>query len=76
MGLMDKVKQAVQGRSEMVEKGIDRAVGEVNKRTRGKYRDTLTQRAGALKDRARQLDDQRREPPPDGGGHNDVPPPA
>ena len=62
MGLMDKAKQAMKGRSEMVEKGIDRAVAEANKRTKGKYGETLTTRAQDLKQRARQLDDQRNEP--------------
>jgi hypothetical protein len=62
MGLMDKARQAMKGRSQMVEKGIDRAVSEANKRTKGKYGETLTARAQDLKQRARSLDDARNEP--------------
>ncbi len=57
MPLMARLKQAMKGRSTMVEKGIDRAVAQVNKRTGGKYGDTLAKRADYLKQRARQLDD-------------------
>ena len=74
MPLMDKIKQAVRGRSAMVEKGIDRAVGEVDKRTKGKYSDKLTDRAQDLKSKARELDDERRDPPADGPGSGSVPP--
>ena len=75
MPLMDKIKQAVKGRSQMVEKGIDRAVGEVDKRTKGKYSDTLTTRAQDLKSRARSLDEERRDPPAGGSEPGPVPPP-
>ncbi len=63
MALMDKLKQAVKGRSAMVEKGIDRAVTEANKRTNGKYEAKLTKGARDLKARARRLDDDRNDPP-------------
>lgn len=59
MGFIDKVKQAAKGRSAMVEKGIDLAVTQVNKRTGGKYSGTLTKRANDIKERARKLDDDR-----------------
>ncbi len=61
MPFMDKLKQAVKGRSAMVEQGIDKAVAQVNKRTGGKYSGTLTKRAADLKSRARRLDEQRHE---------------
>jgi hypothetical protein len=70
MALLDKVKQAVRGKSAKLEQGIDKAVGEVDKRTKGKYGDTLTKGAEALKGRARELDDDRRDgpaTPPTGG---------
>jgi hypothetical protein len=73
--MMDKVKQAVSGHSEMIEKGIDQAVAQVNKRTGGKYGDTLTKRAQDVKERARQLDAQRRpSSEPDGDGGMQPPP--
>lgn len=72
--MMDKVKQAVSGRSAMIEQGIDQAVRQVNKRTGGKYGDTLTKRAHDLKQRARQMDAQRRPTDPDGNGS--TPPPS
>jgi hypothetical protein len=62
MGLMDKAKQAMKGRSEMVEKGIDKAVVQVNRRTNNKYGDKLTKGAQDLKQRARKLDDGRAGP--------------
>lgn len=79
MGIMDKVKQAVQGRSGMVEKGIDRAVGQVDKRTKGKYNDKLTKQATGLKARARRLDSSHTEQvvvedPFDANRPGDVPP--
>ena len=64
MPFMDKIKQAVKGRSHMLEKGIDTAVAQVNKRTGGKYDTTLTKRAQDLKSRAQRLDDERRDPGP------------
>lgn len=78
MGIMDKVKQAVKGRSGMVEKGIDRAVGQVDKRTKGKYNNQLTKRATDLKARARRLDgtptERVVEDPFDAGHPEDAPP--
>ena len=84
MGLMDKLKQAAKGRSEMVEKGIDTAVGQVDKRTNGKYRDKLSKGAQSLKTQARRLDEERarRADPPSpegpvaGGPSGEPPPPA
>ena len=88
MGLMDKLKQAARGKSAMVEKGIDSAVSQVDKRTKGKYRDKLTKGAEDIKAKARRLDEERAErgDPPAGGGApgpttgpgtstDDVPPP-
>jgi hypothetical protein len=72
MALLDKVKQAVRGKSAKLEQGIDKAVGEVDKRTKGKYGDKLTKGAEALKSRARDLDEERRggpgSPPSEGPG--------
>ena len=67
---MDKLKQAARGKSAMVEKGIDSAVSQVDKRTKGKYRDKLTKGADDLKAKARRLDEERAErgDPPAGGG--------
>jgi hypothetical protein len=62
MGLMDRVKRAVEGRSGTIEKGIDRAVSQVNRRTRGRYAGTLEKGARTLKDQARKLDDRRAGP--------------
>ncbi len=76
MGFMDKVKQAAKGRSAMVEKGIDLAVTQVNKRTGGKYQATLTKRANDMKDRARKLDDERPDRRPDGPEGETPRPPA
>lgn len=59
MGLMDKVKQAAKGKSEMLEKGIDSAVQQVDRRTKGKYSDKLTKGAEDLKEKARRLDEER-----------------
>lgn len=59
MGLLDKAKSALKGRSGMVEKGIDRAVTEADKRTKGKYGDKLRSSAEQIKERARELDDER-----------------
>lgn len=59
MGLMDKAKNALRGRSAMVEKGIDRAASEADKRTKGKYGDKLHSSAEQLKERARKLDEER-----------------
>jgi hypothetical protein len=61
MALMDTVRQLMKGRSEAVERGVDAAVGRL-----GSYGETLSQRAEALKSRARALDDDRvaGAPPP------------
>ena len=72
MGWLDKVKQAAKGRSGMVEKGIDSAVGQVSKVTKGKYDDKLTKGADELKEQARKLDDARA----DEGAPPATPPPA
>jgi len=71
MGLMDKLKQVAKGRSAMVEKGIDSAVSQVDKRTKGKYRDKLSKGAEDLKEKARRLDEEaaQRGDPPAGGGN-------
>lgn len=73
MALLDKLKQVVTGRSEMVEKGIDLAVGQVNRRTKHKYSGTLTKQATQLKGKARQLDAHRTRPD-DGPGRTGTPP--
>ena len=72
MGWLDKVKQAVRGRSGTVEKGIDTAVDQASKVTKGKYDDTLTKGAEGLKEQARKLDDDRAGEASDPAG----PPPA
>jgi hypothetical protein len=68
MALMDKVKQALKGRSSSLEQGIDKAVQQVNARTKGKYGDTLSKGADALKKGTRQLDEERRDRPAGGAG--------
>lgn len=65
MALMDKVKQAVRGKSAKIEQGIDKAVTEVDKRTQGKYGEKLTKGAETLKSKTRELDDDRRNDPGD-----------
>ena len=65
MGWMDKLKQAARGKSEMVEKGVDTAVNQVSKRTKGKYDDKLTKGAEQVKAKARSLDEERSARPPD-----------
>lgn len=62
MGLMDKAKQAVKGRSAQLERGVDQAAKMVDKRTGGKYRDKVAKGADQLKSKARTLDEDRREP--------------
>lgn len=69
MGLMDKAKRAVQGRSEKIERGVDQAAKAVDKRTGGKYRDKLTKGAEQVKSRARSMDEQRRDAGPTGSTH-------
>lgn len=59
MGLMDKAKKAVRGRSDRIEKGIDAAAKQVDKRTGGKYADKVAQSASKAKARARELDEKR-----------------
>jgi hypothetical protein len=76
MGWLDKVKQAARGRSGMVEKGIDSAVDQVSKVTKGKYDDKLSKGADGLKQQARKLDDARAD---EGAGPETppaTPPPA
>lgn len=73
MGLMDKVKQAMKGRSEAVERGIDAAASAADKRTKGKYREKLQQGATRLKAQSRKLDDERRDGEQD-GRDDEVPP--
>lgn len=63
MGLMDKAKQAVKGRSAQIERGVDQAAKMVDKRTGGKYRDKVTKGAEQVKSKARTLDDDRRDQP-------------
>lgn len=63
MGLMDKAKQAVQGRSRKIEEGVDKATREIDRRTGGKYRDKLAKGADTVKSRAREMDDDRRSRP-------------
>lgn len=75
MGLMDKAKDAIKGRSQMVEKGIDVAADQVNKRSKGKYAQKVNAQASKLKAQARQLDETNNDPTaPDGParpGHGD-----
>lgn len=61
MGLMDKAKQAVKGRSAQIERGVDQAAKMVDKRTGGKYRDKVAKGAEQVKSKARTLDDDRRD---------------
>jgi hypothetical protein len=68
MGLMDKAKAMIKGRSAVVEKGIDSAVTEANKRTGSKYDDKLASGAETLKDQARKLDEDRAPGRPGAGG--------
>ena len=56
MGLMDKAKGAIKGRSSMIEKGIDVAADQVNKRSKGKYASKVNEQASKLKAQARQMD--------------------
>ena len=57
MALMDTVKQLMKGRSEVVERGIDTAVGHL-----GRYSEQLKRQAEAVKAQARTLDAEREEP--------------
>lgn len=52
---MDKVKQALKGRSGTIENGIDSVVGRL-----GKYGETLKTKAEGLKTRVRDLDEDRK----------------
>jgi len=62
MAFMDKVKQAMKGRSDTVERVIDAAVERA-----GRYSETLKKQGEGLKARARDLDDTRPDGPAPGG---------
>lgn len=61
MGLMDKARQLMKGRSGKIEGIIDSAVGSV-----GKYSETLKKQAEGLKARTRDLDEERTSAPSGG----------
>ena len=56
MALIDRVKQAMSGRSEMIERAVDAAVDRA-----GRYSETLRKHGDGLKSHARRLDGKRSE---------------
>ncbi len=75
MGLLDKAKQAMKGKSSTIEKGIDAAVKAADTRTNGKYRDKLSQGAERAKAKARTMDDERPDDGESPGDDSDRRPP-
>lgn len=56
MGIMDKAKGALKGKSDKVAKAVDGAGEQVNKRTKGKYADKISKGSERLKRKAQELD--------------------
>jgi len=58
MGLMDTIKNALKGKSEQLESGIDKVANVVDDKTGGKHTDKIEGAAGKAKDAVKKLDDQ------------------
>lgn len=56
MGIFDKVKRAVQGRSNQINKAVDSATSQINKRTNNKYADKLAKGSSKVKKTVDDLD--------------------
>ena len=56
MGFLDKVKQAVQGKSGQINKAVDSATRQINKRTNNKWASKLEQGTSKLKQQVTKLD--------------------
>ena len=76
MALMDTVRQLMKGRSDTLERGVDKAMGYL-----GSYSDRLKRQAETVKAKARTLDPDRGEtepsgaaPDPHGPPHSAAPP--
>jgi len=62
MGLLDKVKKALHGKSDEVAKGIDKVADVVDDKTKGKHGDTIDDVADKAKDIVDGLDDAPSKP--------------
>ena len=56
MSILDKVKKMVSGKTPQIEKAVDKAVGTIDDKTKGKYSDKLTKGAEKAKEGVRSLD--------------------
>ena len=61
MSLLDKIKGALQGKSEQVNSGIDKAADVVDDKTGGKHTEKIEDAAGKAKDIVEKLDDKLNE---------------
>lgn len=57
MGLLDTIKGALQGKSEQVKSGIDKAAGVVDDKTGGKHTDKIDDAVDKAKDIIDKLDE-------------------
>lgn len=76
MGIMDKAKDALKGKSDKVAKAVDSAGEQVNKRTKGKYADKISKGSETLKRKAQELDTEHRGTGAATGGAPTSPPPS
>jgi len=61
MGLLDKIKGALQGKSEQVNSGIDKVARVVDDKTGGKHTEKIDDATGKAKDVVEKIDEKLNE---------------